>query len=314
MNYSWRLIEVAGGLQAFVLAPEVGRDERLPLQPSGKIPEATGSVPTLGRRHYGGTVSPGLVTTRRGGLSKGPFEGLNVSFRVGDDPASVRENRALIARGLGLEPDACTRPEQIHGDLVLKADSAGDYAGADGLVSASRLVWLSVHVADCVPVFVFTPDLSSVGLAHAGRKGTAAGITSNLINVFKSAFQCEVSQLIVALGPSVGPCCYELDPDTASMLRPDCVAESQGKFFFDLWEANRLQALDTGVRRDNIVMPPACTSCRADLFYSHRAHGGRTGRQMAITRPGGLRFKGALLPQHGPGADAAGRKAGRPEM
>jgi len=274
MSYTWLLMQVSGGFEAFVLAATG--------PPTGNVTEV---------------VSPGVVTTRRGGMSERSFTGLNVSFRVGDDAASVRENRALIARSLGLQPDACTRPEQVHGDLVLRADSPGDYAGADGLVSSSRDVWLSVHVADCVPVFVFTPDLTSVGLAHAGRKGTAAGMTTNLINVFKSAFQCDACQLIVALGPSVGPCCYELDADTASRLRPDCVAERQGKLFFDMWEANRLQALEAGVQGENIVMPPACTSCRADLFFSHRAHKGRTGRQMAITKPGGLRLKGPAVPE-----------------
>ena len=269
MNYSWRLTELAAGLQAFVLAAE-------------------------GNTSAG--MSPGVVTTRRGGVSKGHFEGLNVSFRVGDDPASVRENRALVAGSLGLEPGACARPEQVHGDLVLRADSPGDYAGADGLVSSSRDLWLSVHVADCVPVFVFTPDLRWVGLAHAGRKGTAAGMTTNLINVFKSAFQCAVSQLIVALGPSAGPCCYDLDSATISGLRADCVAERQGKFYFDMWEANRLQALEAGVRRGNVVMPPACTSCRANLLFSHRAHNGRTGRQLAVARPGGLRLRGTAVP------------------
>lgn len=273
MNYSWRMTEVAARFQAFVLAADAA--------PAENLTEI---------------ISPGLVTTRRGGVGTGPFGDLNVSFRVGDDPVSVRGNRELIAWGLGLEESACTRPEQIHGDLVLPVDSPGDHAGADGLVSASRRLWLSVHVADCVPVFVFTSDLSSVGLAHAGRKGTAAGITANLINVFKSSCQCDASQLIVALGPSVGPCCYELDADTVSRLRADCVVRREGKFFFDLWEANRLQALEEGVGEDNVVMPPACTSCRADLLFSHRAHAGRTGRQMAVTKTGGLRLRGPATP------------------
>jgi YfiH family protein len=278
MDYSWRLTEVAAGFQAFVLTP--GRDSQASVQ----------SVPSPGTERAE-VVSPGIVTTRRGGVSEGPFGDLNVSFRVGDDPVRVRGNRELVACSLGLEDGGCARPEQIHGDLVLPADCPGDAAGADGLVSASRRLWLSVHVADCVPVFVFAPDLGWVGLAHAGRKGTAAGITANLINVFRSSCQCEVSQLTVALGPSVGPCCYELDEETASRLRADCVVRRQGKFFFDLWEANKLQALEEGIRQDSVVMPPACTSCRADLFFSHRAHAGRTGRQMAVTRPGGLRLR-----------------------
>jgi len=272
MKYSWHLVEEPTGFQVFVLAPGEDRKEFL---------------------------SPALVTTRRRGVSRGPFESLNVSFRVGDDPESVRRNRELIARGLGLQESRCARPEQVHGDSVLPTDSPGDHEAADGLVSSSRDVWLCVHVADCVPVFVFDPGLTAVGLAHAGRRGTAAGITANLINVFKSSFQCAVSQLIVALGPSVGPCCYELDYATASQLRPDCITERHGKSFFDLWEANKLQAMGTGIRQDNIVLPPACTSCRADLFFSHRAHRGRTGRQMALTKAGGLRLRGDPMPDAG---------------
>ncbi len=268
MSYSWRSIQADGGLEVFALVPADA--------PAGGVTDL---------------ISPGVVTTRRGGVSRGVFDGLNVSFRVGDEPASVRENRTLTARALGLESGSCTRPEQVHGGLVVEADSPGDYAGADGLVSGTAGLWLSVHVADCVPVFAFTPDLSAVGLAHAGRRGTDAGITSNLINVFKSAFQHDAGQLIVALGPSVGPCCYELDEKTASRLRADCVTKRGGRFFFDLWKANRLQAMEAGVLGENVVMPPACTSCRSDLLFSHRAHCGRTGRQMAITKPGGVGFK-----------------------
>ncbi|MBN1504067.1 MAG: laccase domain-containing protein [Candidatus Eisenbacteria bacterium] len=286
MNYSWRPVELLNGIRAFALAPEGSARE------SGPANSAAGAEHTA-------LESPGLVTTRRGGVSKGPFESLNVSFRVGDDPASVKENRALIAGSLGLDQGACARPEQVHGNLVLRADGPGDRARADGLVSASGDVWLSVHVADCVPVFVFSPDLRRTGLAHAGRKGTAAGVTTNLLNMFKSAFRCDVSQLIVALGPSVGPCCYELDSHTASHLRRECVAQRRGRFFFDLWKANGLQALEAGVREENVVMPPACTSCKADLFFSHRAHKGTTGRQMAITRSGGLRLKGASVRENG---------------
>jgi YfiH family protein len=269
MDYSWRLIEVVDGFPAFVLA--AGADSKAP----------------------SAFLSPALVTTRRGGFSSGAFESLNVSLRVGDDPETVKRNRELIARRLGLREDEGARPEQIHGDSVLVAGSPGTYKGADGLASSSAGIWLCVHIADCVPVFVFDPDLTAVGLAHAGRKGTAAGIITNLINVFKSSFQYEASQLVVALGPSVGPCCYELDRATASQLRSDCLIERDGRTFFDLWKANRIQAEEAGVRQENIVPPPACTSCRADVFFSHRAHRGRTGRQLAITKVGGVRIRAA---------------------
>ncbi len=230
----------------------------------------------------------GLVTTRRGGLSKGPFEGLNLSLRVGDEPAHVEGNKALIAGRLGLDPERRASPEQVHGSLVLVANSPGLHRRADGLATSSGEIWLSVYVADCVPVLLFAPDLSAVGLAHAGRKGTAAGITTQLIRRFGASFGVNASELVLALGPSIGPCCYELDAATAATLPNECLSERDGRLYFDLWKANSLQALGAGILEHNLVQPPACTSCRSEVFFSHRAHRGRTGRQAAITRAGGL--------------------------
>jgi len=110
----------------------------------------------------------------------------------------------------------------------------------------------------------------------------------------RSAFSLSSSDLFVALGPSIGPCCYELDPVTVSKLPGDFIVEREGKLFFDLWSANAAQAMEEGVSEENIIRPPACTSCLPRIFFSHRAHGGKTGRQIAITRPGGIETCGGL--------------------
>jgi len=230
-----------------------------------------------------------IVTLRGGGFSAGPFERLNLSFKVGDVPLRVRKNRGLLASTLGLREQDCAWPEQVHGDSVANADSPGEFKGADGLVSTRPELWIAILVADCVPVFVMDDELSTVGLAHAGRLGTALGITKNLIAAVGAESGVPPRRLIVALGPSIGPCCYELDSITASNLPDTCVEVRDGKVFFDLWKANALQAMARGIAEENIVLPPACTCCKQEMFFSHRAHSGRTGRQMAITSAGGLR-------------------------
>jgi YfiH family protein len=199
------------------------------------------------------TQSPAIVTTRKGGFSSRGCEGLNLSFKVGDDLNDVRKNRELLLRTLVLREDEFARPEQVHESLVLKADAPGEYKDADGLVLSKPGLWAAVLVADCVPVFCFTEDFSVVGLAHAGRKGTLAGITRNLIKQVKSAFHLAPCQVIMALGPSIGPCCYELDSTTASRLPQQFITERERKTFFDLWSANAAQGLEEGIPEENIV-------------------------------------------------------------
>jgi YfiH family protein len=232
--------------------------------------------------------SPAIVTTRKGGFSSRGGEGFNLSFKVGDHPNDVRENRELLLRTLGLREDEFARPEQVHGSLVLSADAPGEYRNADGLVLSKPGLWAAILVADCVPVFCFTEDFSVVGLAHAGRKGTRAGITKNLVKQVKSAFHFAPRQVFVALGPSIGPCCYELDSTTASHLPQQFITERERRAFFDLWSANAAQGMEEGILEENIVLPPACTCCQQDVFFSYRAQRGKAGRQMAITKPGGM--------------------------
>ena len=232
--------------------------------------------------------SPAIVATRRGGFSGRGCEGLNLSFKVGDDPNDVRKNRELLLGTLGLREDEFARPEQVHEGVVLRADAPGEYKNADGLVLSKPGLWTAVLVADCVPVFCFTEDFSAVGLAHAGRKGTRAGITGNLIKQVKLAFHLAASQIIMALGPSIGPCCYELDLTTASHLPQQFITEREQRVFFDLWSANAAQGMEEGISEENIVLPPACTCCQQDAFFSYRAQRDKAGRQMAITKPGGI--------------------------
>ncbi len=258
MDFAWTLIDEEG--LSFYVLRDVRRDRRA-----------------------------GVVTLRTGGASKAPFDGLNLCFTVGDDSSDVRENRRRLAAALGLREQDCAWPQQVHGGEVVRADAPGVFHGTDGLFSTRPELWMALLVADCVPVFILDEQLTIAGLAHAGRKGTALGITRSLVNLVRAEPGVKADRLFAALGPSIGPCCYELDRNTASGLPESCLVEREGRVFFDLWRANEIQALEAGIPEENILAPPACTCCKAEAFFSHRAHRGRTGRQMAVATPGGLR-------------------------
>ena len=267
MKFSWYLIREHAG--------EAGKETSLPFY--AILADGQGR-------------SPAIITCREGGFSRRGYQGLNMSLRVGDDPDAVRKNREILFRTLCLREDELARPEQVHESLVLVADAPGDYKTADGIATSKSGLAVAILVADCVPVFVFDRDFSAMGLAHAGRRGTQGGITTNLIKQITSTFDLVPSQLVLALGPSIGPCCYELDSTTASLLPRRFIIEREGRVFFDLWSANATQALEEGILEENIILPPACTCCKKDTFFSHRAQQGKTGRQMAIALPGGFQI------------------------
>jgi len=277
MRFSWHLLELLAG------AP----GKPIPLQICAIFADGTGRSPAAD----GTGRSPAIVTSRKAGFSTRNYSGLNLSSKVGDEKNAVRKNKELLLSALGISEDALARPEQVHAGLVLQAAAPGVYEKADGLVLTGSAPVGAILVADCVPVFVFNDDFSVVGLAHAGREGTRAEITRNLISS-ASALGVSPDGLFVALGPSIGACCYELDSRTASDLPSQFLFERESKIFFDLWQANACQAIEMSIPKENIVMPPFCTCCRQDLFFSHRGQRGGAGRQMALAVRGGIDLSG----------------------
>jgi YfiH family protein len=241
-----------------------------------------------------------VITTRVGGLSTAPFEALNLGLRCGDDPDVVIDNRAQLSLLTGALPDLLTFGRQVHGRHV--AVVTGELIGGgaceldsaipdtDAMVTDIPDVPLVVLIADCVAVSLYDPVKHAIGLAHAGWRGTAAGIVSATVEKMKEAFGSNPEDLLAGIGPSIGPCCYEVGSEVAARFResyPDtcdrALSESHSaggdtRTHLDLWTANRLQLTGAGVRDDRVEIAQVCTSCHTDLFYSHRAERGRTGR------------------------------------
>jgi hypothetical protein len=230
--------------------------------------------------------------TRLGGASAAPFASLNVGRTVGDDPAHVAANLRAIAQALGFAPEQLVSGHQVHGDrvgLVTVSHGGQVLPETDALISNVPGLALLLRFADCVPVLLYAPTHGAIGVAHAGWKGTLARIAAKTALAMQAQFGCEPAQIRAAIGPSIGPCCFEVGPEVVAAARRAFGAEAEsllsrhqpnGKAHLDLWLANRLQLEQIGVQW--MMNTSLCTVCHADVYYSHRAEHGRTGRNAAV--------------------------------
>lgn len=231
---------------------------------------------------------PHGFSTRAGGASPPPWDALNLGGAVGDDPARVAENwrRLEAATGLGF-----ARVRQVHGASAVRLDAPGPPGEeADAVVSVRAGVAACVAVADCVPVLLADPDGGAVAAVHAGWRGTLAGAAGEGVRALCREAGARPERLLAAIGPSIGPCCYEVSPELAgrfaaafgpAVVRPGAAPR------LDLQEANRAVLLAAGVRAERIERLGRCTACEPALFFSHRRDGARTGRQIAFIAPPG---------------------------
>jgi YfiH family protein len=232
------------------------------------------------------------VFTRLGGISPAPFKSLNLSVSVRDDSANVFENRSRAYRTHGRRNDTLVHAFLNHGADVARVTphQYGEYVGpVDGLVTNESGCGLTMNYADCAPVLLHDPDHNAIGLGHAGWKGAVRDLPGALVKAMSEAFGSEPSAIIAAIGPTIGPCCYQVGQSVITavhdsfegaeeLLLPDeeWVDDTEERLLFDLPEANRRRLIDAGV--PEVEMAGLCTSCRSDLFFSHRADKGKTGR------------------------------------
>ena len=230
-------------------------------------------------------------TTRRGGVSHAPFDGLNLSFGVGDDPVSVSENRALLAARLRL-PAPPLWMQQVHGTRVLEAGAAEPNSTGDASIARSPELPCVVTVADCLPVLLCASDGTVVAAAHAGWRGLAAGVIENTVVEMK----VPPSRVMAWIGPAIGASAYEVgsevrdafvdwNPDDATVFSPS----PAGRWMADLAGLARARLRRIGVRA--VYGGDSCTHFDSRRFYSFRRDG-RTGRFAAliwIERPAAIR-------------------------
>jgi len=234
-----------------------------------------------------------VTSTRIGGVSPKPYDTLNLAYHVNDDIINVSENRQRFCNELGIDINSLVLARQIHGDRIeiIRDKDAGRGAfgiedaipDTDAMITMSKSVSIGILTADCVPVMIVDPVRLAIGVAHAGWKGTILMLPAKTILKMKESFSTDPSDCIVALGPSIGPCCYEVGEELISQFdNAFGVGKCTKKNKLDLSQAVKLQLVDVGVSVDNIVSDGHCTACNLDLFYSHRAENGTTGRMLSV--------------------------------
>lgn len=238
---------------------------------------------------------PHAFTTRQGGMSRGPFASLNLGRGTADDPAAVAANREAVLRALRLDPARQVEADQVHGiavTVVGTAEAGRSIPEADGLITAEATLALAVHAADCVPILLADPRRGVVAALHAGWRGIAAGIAPEGLRVLRGRFGTAPGDLLVALGPAIGPCHYEVDEPVVAQLRRwawwETVMEATapGRWHLDLRAACRAQLVAAGVRPEAIETLDACTFHHPEFFYSYRRDR-VTGRMAGIIAPPG---------------------------
>jgi hypothetical protein len=228
------------------------------------------------------------IFTRRGGVSPAPFATLNLSVSVPDEKSRVYANRRRAYGLFGRDADSVVHAHLVHGRAVARVSSADNgtwLPHVDGLVSDQPGCALTMNYADCAPIFLYDPDHAAIGLGHAGWEGTVRDLPGALVEAMERHFGSDPARLLAGVGPCIGPCCYEVGepvigavheafaaPETLLLPSP----HGGERPHFDLPAANRRNLARAGV--EQIEMAGLCTACRTDLFFSHRAEKGRTGR------------------------------------
>ncbi len=236
-------------------------------------------------------AEPGLVhvfTTR-------PW---NLAPHRGPDREAAVERRRRICRELGVEFDRLTSPSQVHGAEILRVEDADVGAGrfgrptavpfVDGLITDRPGVPLILLSADCPLVLAYDPRRRALGVVHASWLGTAAGITARMIERMRIEFGSDPADLLAAIAPSAGPCCYEVGPEVRRVFRTRFedadrffAPNANGRFLLNLWTANTAQLAAAGVPADRIECAGLCSICDT-RFWSHRRDGPDAGRNALI--------------------------------
>ncbi len=233
---------------------------------------------------------PGIdacFTTRAGGVSDEPFQGLNLGVSTGDEPRNVAANRHALAASIGADPRRFVMTNQVHGTDVRAVEGPDDperfgeartgWSAGDGLVTEQIDVPLMVLGADCPSILIWRTDGSAVAAVHAGWRGLIGGIVQAAVGALGGP-------VAAAVGPCAGGCCYEVDDDLRTRFRERYGAQTVVGANVDLPAAARAALIEAGVRPDAVAGGEWCTICDPVSFFSHRRDGARSGRQAGVIR------------------------------
>lgn len=237
-------------------------------------------------------------STRLGGVSKGCFAAMNLSFARGDEEAAVRKNYRIICEEIGVDYKKCVLSKQVH-ELNVRAVTEADigkgfvyprdYDSVDALVTNLPGVPIVTQYADCVPLLICDPVHKAIGSAHASWRCTLGEIGRLTVEKMTEHYGTDPKDLVVGIAPSICGKCFEVDyPVVEAFEQLDkiniynyCTKKGE-KYYIDLWAINRQLLIDLGVKPENITVTDLCTKCNPDYFFSHRVTGNARGNLAAI--------------------------------
>ena len=239
------------------------------------------------------------ISTRHGGVSSNDYESLNLSFQVGDENDNVRKNHHILSQTLGFDLGSLVTCQQIHQDNIAMMDGNclkedcflpdNAFPRTDALVTDIPGLTLMTRYADCVPLIFYDPKTHTVAIAHAGWKGTLLHIAQKTIDMLVKNYHCQPQHILAAIGPSIGPCCYQINSTMADQAARELhenpeyfINSTNDGLYFNLWQANKKQLQHAGIKDDHLYCAELCTSCNFDLFYSYRKGKKVTGRFGAL--------------------------------
>ena len=233
-------------------------------------------------------------TTRLGGVSRGMFASLNLSFTRGDDRMAVEENFRRVSKVMNCKNRDFVLSDQTHTTNVRRVgrEDAGKgitrergYADVDGLVTDEPGLVLSTFYADCVPLYFVDVKKRAIGLSHSGWRGTVGRMGRATLAAMRREFGTQPEDVVCAIGPSICQDCYEVSADVAEEFMREfsgyeeeiLIDKENGKYQLDLWRANEIVLLQAGIKQEHLSVTDVCTCCNPQILFSHRASHGKRG-------------------------------------
>lgn len=213
------------------------------------------------------------ISTRLGGVSKSPYNDLNLALHVGDNSDDVISNRKIFIRSLGYTVNDIVSANQVHGDniaLVNEKNRGSVIPETDAIITNTPDLPLMLCFADCVPVLFADEENLAVGVAHAGWKGTVKHIAEKTFKAMQENFGTKPENCFVAIAPSIGSCCYQVGEEVLKSCDKNFVVERENKFYLDLQEYNKAQLIQLGLPEENIEISGDCTCCKSSWYFSYR--------------------------------------------
>lgn len=232
-------------------------------------------------------------TTRTGGVSKDEYSSLNLGFKNNDKRENVIENFKRVCGSLNININDIVLSDQIHNNRIKIVDTndkgkgisvKSSIKGYDGLATNCKGVILTTFYADCVPIYFLDPVKEVIAISHSGWKGTTMGIGPETVKVLKHNFGCNPKNLKIAIGPSIGECCFEVEKNVYKNFKEKyewidnyCTQTKLNKWHIDLQSIIIKTLISEGCLKQNILSCGICTCCNNDIFFSYRGDKGKTG-------------------------------------